>query len=262
MATISAASLMIRAMPSTPVHVPVELVNAPGVEELKSPEASPPAPTPKPKAATITAPKLLSKPETIETPASAPAGNTREKIKEPEKLMEPLPELASLPLEPGSVKGGWNRGERAGEAEGGAAGAGNLSGKSDLGVVDGSGLTGGGAGKGTTGLGRGAKGDGTGGGSVSGEALSGLAHPIGGYQVKPSYPESARLAGAQGVTLLKLRILETGKVGQVLIEQSAGHPDLDIAAAEAVKKWLFEPARQGKNPIAVWVFLPVKFELN
>ena len=29
MATIPAASLMIRAMPSTPVHVPVELVNVP-----------------------------------------------------------------------------------------------------------------------------------------------------------------------------------------------------------------------------------------
>jgi TonB family protein len=183
-------------------------------------------------------------------------GNTKEEVKEPAKPIEPLPR------EPGSVKGGWNRGEHPGEAEGGAAGAGNLFGKGDVGVVDGSGLAGGGGGKGTTGLGRGAKGDGTGGGGVGGEALSGLAHPIGGYQVKPSYPESARRAGAQGVTLLKLHILENGSVGQVLVEQSAGHLDLDVAAAEAVKKWLFEPARQGKNPVAVWVLLPVKFELN
>jgi periplasmic protein TonB len=261
--TIPAASLMIRAMAAAPVHVPVELVNLPRVEEVKTLEASPPPPPPKPKAAKITAPKLLSKPEIIETPALAPKGNTREEIKEPEKLIEPLPRLASLPPEPGSVKGGWNTGERPDEAEGGAAGAGNLFGKGDVSVVDGSGLSGGGGGKGTAGLGRGAKGDGTGGGGVgSGDALSGLARPVGGYQVKPLYPESARKAGAQGITLLKLRVLENGKVGEVQIEQSAGHPDLDMAAADAVRRWLFEPARMGKQPIAVWVLLPVKFELH
>ena len=47
-----------------------------------------------------------------------------------------------------------------------------------------------------------------------------------------------------------------------LIEQSAGHPDLDMEAADVVKKWLFEPARMGKQPIAVWVLQPVKFELH
>jgi hypothetical protein len=29
-----------------------------------------------------------------------------------------------------------------------------------------------------------------------------------------------------------------------------------------VKRWLFEPARMGKIPVAVWVLLPVKFELQ
>jgi protein TonB len=62
--------------------------------------------------------------------------------------------------------------------------------------------------------------------------------------------------------LLKLQVLANGKVGEVLIEKSAGHRDLDIAAAEAVKKWLFEPARSGKEAVAVWVLLPVKFELQ
>jgi TonB family protein len=260
--TIPAASLMLRAMPATSIHVPIELVNVPRVEEVKTPKALP-APPPTPKPVKITAPKLLSKPEIIETPAAAPAGNTKEEIKEPEKVIEPPPRLASVPPEPGSVKGGWNVGERPGEAEGGAAGAGSLFGKGDAGVVDGTGLSGGGGEKGTTGLGRGDKGDGKGGGGVgSGDALSGLARPLGGYQVKPRYPESARRAGVQGVTVLKLRILENGRVDEVLVEQSAGHPDLDMEAAEAVKKWLFEPARMGKQPVAVWVLLPVKFELN
>jgi TonB family protein len=251
---------MIRAMPAAPVHIPIELVNLPRVAEAKAPEALPPPPAPKSKVAKITAPKLLSKPEIIRTSDLGPTGNTKEEIKEPEKLIES--KLAALPPEPGSVKGGWNVGERAGEAEGGAAGAGNLFSKGDVGVVEGNGLGGGGGGSGTSGLGRGAKGDGTGGGGVGGDATSGMARPLGGYQVKPRYPESARRAGAQGVTVLKLRILENGKVGQVLIEKSAGHPDLDMEAAEAVKKWLFEPARAGAQPIAVWVLLPVKFELN
>ena len=129
-------------------------------------------------------------------------------------------------------------------------------------MVGGSGIEGGGGGKGTTGLGRGAKGDGTGGGVGSGEALSGTARPLGGYQVKPRYPESARRAGAQGITTLRVRVLENGRVGEVLVEQSAGFRDLDMAAMEAVKKWLFEPAKHGKDPVSVWVMLPVKFELH
>jgi periplasmic protein TonB len=254
MATIPAASLMIWAIPSKPVHVPIELVNVPSVAEVKAPENLPP-PAPKPKAAKITAPKLLSKPEIVQTDV-APTGNTKEDIKEPEKAVEP--KLAALPPEPGSVTGGWNVGERASEAEGSAASAGNLFGKGDVGVVEGSGLAGGGGGTGTAGLGRGAKGDGSGGGDIT----AGVARPLGGYQVKPRYPESARRAGAQGVTVLKLRVLENGRVGDVLVEQSAGHPDLDVEAVDAVKKWLFEPGRVGKQPVAVWVLLPVKFELN
>jgi TonB family protein len=247
---------------SQPRLVPVELVDISRLEQVEKPKVvSPPPPPAKTKTSRTTAPKLLSKPEILETPATV--GNTKEKIKEPEKVIETLPQLASLPPEPGSVKGGWNPGSKPGETEGSAAGAGNLFNKGDVGVVVGSSLEGGGGGQGSSGLGRGAKGEGSGGGGAGlGEAVSGLVRPLGGYQVKPLYPESARKAGAQGITLLKLRVLENGKVGEVQIEQSAGHPDLDMAAADAVRRWLFEPARMGKQPIAVWVLLPVKFELH
>jgi TonB family protein len=256
---IPAASLVIWAMPTAPVHIPIELVEIQPTEDVKAPATLPTPSTPKD--VRISAPTLLPRPEIIRTPPPAAGDKTKEKIKEPEKVTEPPPRLASLPPEPGVVKGGWNLGERPGEAEGGAGGAGSLFGKGDVGVVDGSGLAGGGGGTGRAGLGRGAKGDGTGGGG-SGDALSGLARPLGGYQVTPRYPESARKAGIEGITVLKLRILENGKVDRVLIEQSAGHPDLDMEAADAVKKWLFEPARMGKQPVAVWVLLPIKFELN
>ncbi len=229
------------------------------MEQSKIVEAAPAAPRPIPKPQKITAPKLLSKP-VFETSPLPPAGNTKEDIKE-KPVEEPKP-LAPLPDDAGSVKAGWNMGSRSAEAEGSAAGAGNLFGKGDVGVIGGTGVTSGGGGKGASGLGRGAKGDGTGGGEGSGEALSGLARPLGGYQVKPRYPESARRAGVQGVTTLRVRVLENGRVGEVVVDTSAGFRDLDFAAVEAVKKWLFEPARKGKDAVSVWVMLPVKFELH
>jgi protein TonB len=108
-----------------------------------------------------------------------------------------------------------------------------------------------------------AEGDGPGGKGVSSsESVSTFTGPSSGYQVKPRYPESARRARAQGTTVLKLRVLENGRVGEIQIEKSAGHRELDVAAAEAVKKWVFEPARDGKTNVAVWVLVPVKFELQ
>jgi protein TonB len=214
------------AKPIKPATVPIELVDVPRVEEPKKVEVAPPPAAPKPK--NITAPKLLSKP-VLETRPLPPPG--KEEIKE-KPVEPPLPETS------GAAKAGWNVGSKAAEAEG-------------------SGVEGGGGGKGTAGLGRGAQGDGTG-----GDALSGTARPLGGYQVKPRYPESARRAGVQGVTTLRVRVLENGRVAEVIVDQSAGFRDLDVAAIDAVKKWLFEPARQGKSPVAVWVLLPVKFELH
>jgi protein TonB len=258
---IPLAALVMHTRPIKPAMVPIELIDVPRVEEPKKVQVAPPPPPPaaKPKPKNITAPKLLSKP-VLETSPLPPTGNTKEEVKE-KPVEQPQP-LASLPDNSGSAKAGWNEGSKAAEAEGSAAGTGNLFSKGDVGVVGGSGVEGGGGGKGTSGLGRGAKGDGTGGGVGSGEALSGTARPLGGYQVKPRYPESARRAGVQGVTTLRVRVLENGRVAEVIVDQSAGFRDLDVAAIDAVKKWLFEPARQGKSPVAVWVLLPVKFELH
>jgi protein TonB len=89
-----------------------------------------------------------------------------------------------------------------------------------------------------------------------------LARPLGGYQVKPRYPESARRRGIEGTTLLKIYVNDKGRVEEVLVERSAGHEDLDAAAMEAVKKWRFDPARRDNQPVAVWVMLPVRFELR
>jgi TonB family protein len=152
--------------------------------------------------------------------------------------------------------------------EGGEAGAGKLFDKGDVGVVPGAGTGGGSGGPGRAGLGTGGPGASGGtrvAGLPSGAGLggdSGVARPLGGYQVKPRYPESARRQGFEGTTLLKIHVSDTGRVEDVLVERSAGHQDLDLAAMEAVKQWRFEPARRGKQSIAVWVMLPVRFALK
>ena len=123
---IPVAALVMHAKPLKPIAVPIELIDVPRVEQAKKVEIPPPPPAPKHKLQKITAPKLLSKP-VFETSPLPPPGNTKEDLKE-KPIEEPL---ASLPDNTGATKAGWNVGTRANEAEGSAAGAGNLFGKGD-----------------------------------------------------------------------------------------------------------------------------------
>jgi protein TonB len=59
-----------------------------------------------------------------------------------------------------------------------------------------------------------------------------------------------------------MRITAQGTVADVQVERSAGHPDLDQSALEAVRRWRFEPARRGGEAVAVWVIIPVEFKLQ
>lgn len=248
-ALIPTASLLIPGTrPTTPAqNIEVSLTDIPKVEHTPEP---PPESKPEPKKSEkIKAPKLIQKTDFAKVEPSPP----------PPKIQDlpPPPNLTAAGPEKGSVASK----APAGEAAGGEAGVGGLFGGGDVGVAGGSGMGGGGGGTAVAGLGRGDKGDGFGGGGT-GDGLAATARPLGGYQVKPRYPESARKIGAQGVTVLRVRVLESGRVGEVLIEKSAGFQELDFSAAEAVKKWLFEPARRGKEAVQVWVLLPVKFELH
>ena len=92
--------------------------------------------------------------------------------------------------------------------------------------------------------------------------LTRTAIPRGGYQVTPSYPATARRLGIEGTALLRVFVDGQGRVGDVVVKQSAGHPDLDRAAADAVRRWRFEPARRGADTVAMWVELPVEFHLR
>jgi protein TonB len=94
------------------------------------------------------------------------------------------------------------------------------------------------------------------------DGVTRTARPQGGYQVRPTYPAAPRRLGIQGTTMLRVYVLADGRIGDVLVERSAGHPDLDQAATDAVRRWRFEPARRGDDAVAMWVLLPVEFRLT
>jgi protein TonB len=229
--------------------VAIEVVRLPALE----PRPSPPPPPP---------PRAKPTPPRVVTPAPVP------KVVDPTPTMTPnlldppaLPRAAApslagtlvpsaLPSAPGPVAGA-------------PAGVGRLFAGGDLLVAPGPSTSGGGGGPGPRGPGLAAAGTASSQVQATGTGLTALARPLGGgYQVKPEYPASAIRDRAQGVTLLSVEVLRTGRVGRVIVKRSAGHRDLDRAAVEAVKQWQFEPARRGATAVTVWATLPVNFELT
>jgi protein TonB len=79
----------------------------------------------------------------------------------------------------------------------------------------------------------------------------------------PVYPMASRRKRAQGVARLRVHVNPDGAPDQVLLERTSGHPELDAAALDVVKKrWRFSPAKQGDRIVAAWVIVPLEFSLD
>ena len=78
----------------------------------------------------------------------------------------------------------------------------------------------------------------------------------------PKYPKIARRRGYEGTVLLEVFVTENGHVGDLRILRSSGFAQLDTSARKSVQKWHFEPGRKGDRPVAMWVRVPVDFQLN
>jgi protein TonB len=77
----------------------------------------------------------------------------------------------------------------------------------------------------------------------------------------PSYPPAARREHQEGVVLLSVDVGPNGRPTRVVLKKSSGVPILDQAAAAAVRRWTFEPARTAGLPIESTVEVPVRFSL-
>lgn len=78
----------------------------------------------------------------------------------------------------------------------------------------------------------------------------------------PEYPLEARKNGWEGSVLVRILVLEDGRPDEIVVKQSSGHKILDAAAVEAVKKWIFYPAKNAGHPIRSVVEIPINFDLN
>jgi protein TonB len=78
----------------------------------------------------------------------------------------------------------------------------------------------------------------------------------------PEYPSRAMRRNWEGTVLLRVHVLASGKPGEIQLQKSSGHEQLDDAAQAAVKRWSFVPAKQGNDPIDGWVSVPIDFKIK
>lgn len=80
-------------------------------------------------------------------------------------------------------------------------------------------------------------------------------------RVMPRYPPSARAAGVEGTAVIRAVVRRNGRVGNVEVLRDPGM-GLGDAAAEAVRRWRFQPARLNGEPIEVQYNVTVNFRLG
>jgi len=79
---------------------------------------------------------------------------------------------------------------------------------------------------------------------------------------RPQYPRSARRRGLEGTVILKVLVNIRGRVGECRVHKSSGHSILDERAMKTVRKWTFKPGTQGAKSSAMWVKVPIRFQLK
>jgi protein TonB len=226
-------------LPRLEHSLPVKKIEVPPEIKKPPPPAAPKVDKPKTPPAIAKAPIVKSEPAAPLPPASleeeAPKA-AKVKTAEPAKT-EPAPSFAS--------------GARA-EGGGSEAGAENLFGKGDVGVVAGSGTSGGGGGTAVSGLGRGSGAPGLP-AQTAPIKTNREAKPI--QTVRASYPAMALRMGMESDVTLKIIVDSEGKVSKAEILKTGG-AGFDEEALKAVKQSRFEPAqREGRNVTAEFTYI-------
>lgn len=80
-------------------------------------------------------------------------------------------------------------------------------------------------------------------------------------EIKALYPEEAKNAGVDGPVLMEILIDHTGKVRDVKVI-SGPEFGLKESAVAAIKKFEFQPAQKGSEPVAVKIRYTYRFKLG
>jgi len=89
--------------------------------------------------------------------------------------------------------------------------------------------------------------------------------PMGGFaaiQRNIIYPEIAQEAGIEGTVVVQAYVNEFGIVSECVILKGVPNTGLDEAAAAAIKKTKFKPAKQRDRNVGVYISIPVIFKLQ
>ncbi len=87
-------------------------------------------------------------------------------------------------------------------------------------------------------------------------------HPRLTGKVNPTYPIQAKRRGIEGKVILRFLVDKKGQVSQVSVEHAQPEGMFEKSAIKAVRQWQFEPARKDGRLVAVWVEVPIRFELS
>lgn len=79
---------------------------------------------------------------------------------------------------------------------------------------------------------------------------------------RPDYPIPSQRRREEGIVLLNVQVQPDGTPAAISLNRSCGHPLLDRAALDAVRRWTFEPARAAGVPVSSLVVIPVRFSLD
>ena len=99
-------------------------------------------------------------------------------------------------------------------------------------------------------------------GTDAGSEVAPSAVTYGAQPRRVTYPRDSLLAREQGTVVLRVLVGADGVVQALEIQTSSGYARLDRAARDAVRRWLFNPARRNGVAHEAWALVPVTFSLS
>ncbi|HEU4373798.1 MAG TPA: energy transducer TonB [Telluria sp.] len=78
---------------------------------------------------------------------------------------------------------------------------------------------------------------------------------------QPEYPALSKRLGEQGRVVLRILVDEQGLPAQVVVQTSSGFARLDEAGRQAALRALFKPHTEDGRPVAVFVIVPLNFQM-
>ena len=90
---------------------------------------------------------------------------------------------------------------------------------------------------------------------------NGVASPTLQFSQRPRYTVEAMNHKVTGVVLIEAVVNDDGALGDLCISRPL-HPDLDVEAVAAVRRWRFSPGQRDGKPVPVHVKLEISFSLR